>query len=365
MSNASVEYTFDGIVVKIQCSRDDKMKDICEKYANKIGRNVNSLVFLYGGNHLNFQLSFKEQANVIDKERNEMSVLVYKNEDELSCPKCGEKINLNSEKINDIKTSINNISDMLKGVKFTLENIIKISSEEAVKFQLKNVNFLFNNLNENLTKLNKKFDDLLNVTNITKELNIDMNYIIAEINIKDEDINKDFKILSSYEDCIRKHPAKYYKNDKFKNENEIKQCEIRINDEIIPFNYYHNFKSKGKYIIKYSFKTNLKSTCLLFGECKLITKINLSNFNTNNVSIMKSMFSGCSSLTNIDLSNINTNNVTNMWGMFDSCSSLTNIDLSNFNINKVTDMGCMFYGCSKLKKENVITKDERLLNQLW
>ena len=79
---------------------------------------------------------------------------------------------------------------------------------------------------------------------------------------------------------------------------------------------------------------------------------------------MKSMFSGCSSLTNIDLSNINTNNVTNMWGMFDSCSSLTNIDLSNFNINKVTDMRCMFFGCSKLKKENVITKDERLLNQL-
>jgi len=28
-------------------------------------------------------------------------------------------------------------------------------------------------------------------------------------------------------------------------------------------------------------------------------------------------------------------------------------------------MDCMFYECSKLKKENVITKDERLLNQLW
>ena len=365
MSNASVEYTFEGKVVKIQCSRDDKMKDICEKYSNKIGRNVNSLVFLYGGSHLNFELSFKAQANIIDKERNEMSVLVYKNEDELSCPKCGEKINLNSEKINDIKTSINNISDMLKGVKFTIENIIKISSEEAVKFQLKNVYFLFNNLNENLTNLNKKFDDLLNVTNINKELNLDTNYIIAEINIKDADINKDIKILSSYEECIRNNPERYFKNDNYKNENEIKQCEIRINDEIIPFNYYHKFKSKGKYIIKYSFKTNLKSTCLLFRECELITKINLSNFNTNSVSIMKSMFSGCSSLTNIDLTNINTNNVTNMWGMFDCCSSLTNIDLSNFNTNKVTDMRCLFFGCSKLRKENVITNDKRILNQLY
>ena len=78
MSNAIVTFTFEGINIKIQCSTDDLMKDICQKYANKIGRNINSLVFLYGGSNLNFQLSFKEQANIIDKERNEMNVLVYK-----------------------------------------------------------------------------------------------------------------------------------------------------------------------------------------------------------------------------------------------------------------------------------------------
>ena len=87
MNNDSVKFDFEGIVIKVQCSRDEKMKDICQKYANKIGRNVNSLVFLYGGNHLNFQLNFEEQANNIDKERNEMSVLVSKKEDELTCPK--------------------------------------------------------------------------------------------------------------------------------------------------------------------------------------------------------------------------------------------------------------------------------------
>ena len=31
--------------------------------------------------------------------------------------------------------------------------------------------------------------------------------------------------------------------DEYKNENEIKQCEIKINDELIPFNYFHQFKS--------------------------------------------------------------------------------------------------------------------------
>ena len=49
--------------------------------------------------------------------------------------------------------------------------------------------------------------------------------------------------------------------------------------------------------------------------------------------------------------------------MFYGCSSLTNIDLSNFNTNNVTDMYGMFSGCSKLKKENVITKDKKILKQ--
>ena len=76
------------------------------------------------------------------------------------------------------------------------------------------------------------------------------------------------------------------------------------------------------------------------------------------------MFFECSSLTNINLSNFDTNNVTNMEHMFSGCSSLTNINLSNFNTNNVIDMGFMFEGCSSLKKENIITKDKRILNTI-
>ena len=75
------------------------------------------------------------------------------------------------------------------------------------------------------------------------------------------------------------------------------------------------------------------------------------------------LFYGCSSVTNINLSNFNTNNVTDMYGMFNDCSSLTNINLSNFNTNNVYNMGFMFYKCSKLRKENVITKDKKILNK--
>ena len=168
MSNAIVIFIFEGINIKIQCSTDDLMKDICQKYANKIGRNVNSLIFLYGGSNLNFQLSFKEQANIIDKERNEMNVLVYKNLNEFACPKCGEKINLNNEKINDIKSCIQKINDTVKDAKLMIESTIKISSEDAVKVLLKNVNGIFNNMNDDIKKLNQKVDDLVNIKKLLK-----------------------------------------------------------------------------------------------------------------------------------------------------------------------------------------------------
>ena len=334
MSKASAIFSFQGVDILIQCSKEDIMKDICQKFANKIKRNVNSLIFLYGGNNLNFHLSFKDQANIIDKERNEMNILVYKNENDLQCSKCGEKINLNTEKINDIKLSIKNIDDTVRGAKLMIENIIKICTIDIVNIQLKNVNVIFNNLNEDIKKLNNKFDDLLNVKYINKDFN---NYIIAEIDIKDEDINKNIRILNSYEEVLRKNPGKYESEDIYKNENEIKKCEIKIDDNIIPFNYYHKFKTKGKHIIKYSFKTNLKCLCWIFRDCKLLKSINLSNFNTNNVTDMACMFYGC--------------------------SSLKDINLSNFNTNNVTDMGCMFGDCPYLNKNNIIIKDKRILNE--
>ena len=73
----------------------------------------------------------------------------------------------------------------------------------------------------------------------------------------------------------------------------------------------------------------------------------------------------CSSLKSINLSSFNTINVTNMIRMFDECSSLKSIDLSSFNTNNVTDMSYMFRKCSSLKKENVkINKNENIIEEL-
>ena len=63
---------------------------------------------------------------------------------------------------------------------------------------------------------------------------------------------------------------------------------------------------------------------------------------------MSSMFDGCSSLSTLDLSRFDTSQVTDMHAMFKNCKSLTTLDLSNFQTSEVKNMGEMFSGCSTL-----------------
>ena len=65
---------------------------------------------------------------------------------------------------------------------------------------------------------------------------------------------------------------------------------------------------------------------------------------------VESMLEGCANLTkeNLDLSEFDTSNITNMNSMFKDCTSLSELNLSNFNVNSVTSMENMFDGCSSL-----------------
>ena len=87
----------------------------------------------------------------------------------------------------------------------------------------------------------------------------------------------------------------------------------------------------------------------MFRNRAALTMLDLSNFNTANVTTMESMFQGCASLTTLDLSNFNTANVTTMASMVRSCAALTMLDLSNFDTANVTTMANMFNGCTLLQ----------------
>ncbi|KGI22979.1 BspA family leucine-rich repeat surface protein, partial [Hoylesella timonensis] len=80
--------------------------------------------------------------------------------------------------------------------------------------------------------------------------------------------------------------------------------------------------------------------------------LDVSKFNTQNVSNMSGMFEGCKALTSLDVSKFNTQNVTGMYGMFLDCTSLTTIFCnSNWKVGyKVGDD--MFKNCTQLKGTN-------------
>ena len=148
------KFTYEGRDIIIQCTKNQKMKDICTNLSNKINFGLNSLVFLYGGGKLNLEKIFQE----LTKE-NRICILVDKYENEEICPKCGRI--LNNDIINELVSSNNNVNSSLKGIRRQIETIIddinnKVDTNDIIN-QLKNVNVLINNINEDIKKMNILF----------------------------------------------------------------------------------------------------------------------------------------------------------------------------------------------------------------
>ena len=87
---------------------------------------------------------------------------------------------------------------------------------------------------------------------------------------------------------------------------------------------------------------------IMFNHMRDLTTLDLSNFDTSQVTDMNIMFNHMRDLTTLDLSNFDTSKVTNMRGMFGAMFNLTTLNLSSFDTSKVTDMYGMFHGTSKL-----------------
>ena len=102
----------------------------------------------------------------------------------------------------------------------------------------------------------------------------------------------------------------------------------------------------------------------MFYLCTALTSLDLSGFDTSNVTHMDSMFHACYDLTSLDLSNFDTSNVTNMSYIFSSCSALTSLDLINFDTSNVTDAGSIFNVCSALRIIDISPNMSNVLSEL-
>ena len=187
------------------------------------------------------------------------------------------KLLISQEISNDISdpTVIFNYKDKLTYIRCNISDNMKNICERFA-FEIKeNINNLCFKINDNIINEKLKYEEL--VDNGCKNINIKVeeinkrdnsgnkNYIIAEIIIKKEDLNKDVRIINSSE-VIKEDIEKedYYK---YNHEEEIKNCKIEINDKKIPFNFFIKFKETGTFKIKYTFIDNRSKTACMFYQC--------------------------------------------------------------------------------------------------
>ena len=384
MSITKIIFTFEGKETTIECSKEDKMKDICQKYSSKIESNLDSLLFLYGGNQLNLESSFENQANSIDKSENKMIISVFKKEEsDLECPKCGDKIKFNFEPLKDILSSNNNIIDNIAGIKLIIENIVKNSLVEVVNVQLKNVNTILNSINgeiktnietlKNIIKdkdiINKKVDN-----NETMNLNDFQNKSVISgiLDVDFNDIDNGTILFNSDYD----YDMDFYLEDKKVSLEKDFDNNWRLNYSFITTGKYafwmvfndivtdmEGFFATGPNIYSLDFSlfdsTNLTNMRILFNKCKKLKEIKgFDKLNTSKVIDMEGLFQNCITLEYIDLSNFDTSNVTNMAFMFNHCNRLKEIKgLDKFITSKATTMEGMFQSCFKLEFIDVSSFD--------
>ena len=153
---AEAIFTYEQQIIKIQCNKNQKMKDICKSLSTKINEDINTLIFLGQGVLINLEKTFNE----ITKE-NKISILVYKADIDI-CPKCGRIIN--NKMIDNIISMNNNTNYSLIGIKRQIEQVMNdVINKADINFinqQLNNINLIVNNINENIKKINNESDQI-------------------------------------------------------------------------------------------------------------------------------------------------------------------------------------------------------------
>ena len=343
---SKIIFIYDTIPTIVQCSKEDKMRDICLKYSSEIDIDINLLYFLYGGSKIDLNLTFDQLANSLDKYEQEMVVLVYLLENEgFICPKCGENIELDSKIIEKICSSNNIIYDNLYEIKEKLDNIINyiINKKEinSIKTQLENIRLKINISIEEIKKNNEKINKLKDMNQINESTK--SNIIEGVLKIKVKGINKGVVLFNKR----KKDEIEVYLND----------TKVNMINEENQWKIDYNFKEDGKYKFKIVFNNNITSFYRFFENCSNLYSIDFSNFDSINVTDMSYMFNNCYQLKEIKgLDKFNTSDVNNMTSMFQFCENLKILDLSNFDTSLVRDMSYMFNKCYELKEIKGINK---------
>ena len=182
MANPTVTFNLEQTEITVQCLKTETMRTIIQRFRTKVQQSADSFMYLYNGGRVNMDLTFEQQANHLDRENNQMKILVYKTESNgIKCPYCGIQIKL-GEDLDDIIKAYHNLKETINGLKLTLESIIKTSVNNPMNAQLKIINMTLNTVNEDIKKNNEKLEKILNDNNNDDEFkNIIINKILIYI----------------------------------------------------------------------------------------------------------------------------------------------------------------------------------------
>ncbi len=94
--------------------------------------------------------------------------------------------------------------------------------------------------------------------------------------------------------------------------------------------------------------------------------VGLEKIDTSELVSMSATFKNCSSLEEIDLSSFNTKNVTTTSGMFSGCNNLKTIYVgNNWNMDKVESSDDMFKDCTSLIGPNATEYNEYVVDKTF
>ena len=329
MAEAKAIFSLEDIKINIVCSIEEKIKDIVLRFSKEIKRKFDSFIFIYEGNEINLNSSFKNQATSKDLSNKTFIIFVY----EKNKVNCNYKYPLNKDYYkNFIIVEIEIDSDDIK------EDIILFNSNENSKIKV-----YLNNEKVNISKKYNKW-----IYNFKKS-----GKYIYQINFIDKITNMN----GFFEKCFNISSLDLSHFDS--------SC---VDDMAFIFKECYKLKEiKGLY----NFKTNkVKNMESMFQFCISLLNLDLSSFDTSNVTDMKNMFDKCNYLKEIKgLNNFKTNKVEDMSQMFEECEKIKILDLSNFDTKNVTDMSFMFNQCVNLEQifgiNKIITKKVKLMNGMF
>ena len=73
MTEVNLDFIYQRNFVKIQCKRNEYMKDIFKRYLIKIGKDIKDVYFMCNGNKINEELKLEE----INNKDNEIKISIY------------------------------------------------------------------------------------------------------------------------------------------------------------------------------------------------------------------------------------------------------------------------------------------------